>query len=59
LKLDNGEDADDEDVTELNVAFNFENAFSKYSKFGGVTGVFEGAHIYSFISDYYFFHSFR
>ena len=29
----------------LKVEFIFENAFSKYSKFGGVTGVFEGAHI--------------
>ena len=50
MKLDNGDaDADDEDVTEFNVGFNFENAFSKYSKLGGVTGVFEGAHIYLFI----------
>lgn len=45
LKLDKGGVEEDDDVTELKVGFNFENAFSKYSKFGGVTGVFDGAHI--------------
>ncbi len=30
-------------------AFNFWKAFSKYSRFGGVTGVFEGAHNYKLL----------
>lgn len=32
-------------MTELNVGLSLENAFSKYSKFGGVTGVLDGAQI--------------
>jgi hypothetical protein len=37
----------------LRVELSLENAFSRYSKLGGVTGVLDGAHIFEFKKFFY------